>query len=84
LTTNLGICKTPKEFTDAIVKKIIDTIKANPQCLPCDFRDKYACMTDMNNDKFDITVDAKIHLQIAGIACDFEIHYPENVNEEKK
>jgi hypothetical protein len=29
---------------------------------------------------FKLSVDAKIHLEIDGVVCDFEIHYPEEVN----
>jgi hypothetical protein len=84
LTTNLGTCEISKELQEAIVKKIEDVIKNNPQCLPCGFKENEAVLVDVNNDSFLLSVDAKIHLQIAGVSCDFEIHYPENVNEEKK
>jgi hypothetical protein len=76
--TDLGTCKISKEFSEAIVKKIIDTIKANRQCLPCEFK-------DVNSDSFVVDVDAKIHLEIAGVCCDFEIHYPDkNFGKEAK
>jgi hypothetical protein len=75
--TDLGTYKISNEFQEAIVKKISDTIKANTQCLPCEFK-------DVNGDALVVDVDAKIHLQIAGVSCDFEIHYPENVNKETK
>jgi hypothetical protein len=29
---------------------------------------------------FKLSVDAKSHLEIDGVVCDFEIHYPEAVN----
>jgi hypothetical protein len=73
-----------KEFTDAIVKKITDVIKNNPQCLPAGFKEYDALLVDINSDNFVLNVDAKIHLQIDGIACDFEIHYPESVNAQTK
>ncbi|MDR0723724.1 MAG: hypothetical protein LBF23_00855 [Endomicrobium sp.] len=72
---NLGKIVLAKEIVEAIVGKIKDTLKNNTQLLPCQFKDK-----DVNNAEFKIDVDAKIHLEIAGVSCDFEIHYPEIPN----
>ncbi|MDR2251815.1 MAG: hypothetical protein LBD98_03190 [Endomicrobium sp.] len=69
---NLGKISLAKAVEEAIVGKIKDTIKNNINTFPCQFKDK-----DVNNAEFKIDVDAKIHLEIAGVSCDFEIHYPE-------
>jgi hypothetical protein len=69
---NLGKIAVAKEVGEAIVEKIKNTIKNNIQAFPCQFKEK-----DVNNAEFKLDVDAKIHLEIGGVSCDFEIHYPE-------
>jgi hypothetical protein len=69
---NIGKVALGKEFTEAIVSRLKDAIRNNMQALPCQFSGK-----DVNGIDFKLDVDAKLHLEIAGVSCDFEIHYPQ-------
>jgi hypothetical protein len=68
---NLGKVQVPKNFAENLCQRIQDAIRNNKHILPAQFQDK-----DLNFN-FAITVDAKIHVEVAGVSCDFEIHYPE-------
>jgi hypothetical protein len=68
---NIGTIAASKELTEIIVKRIQDALRNNSQLLPCKIAEK-----DLNFN-FAIKVDAKIHMEVAGVSCDFEIHYPE-------
>ena len=62
----------PTAINEAIVGKIKEVLKNSGESLPCSLKD-----VNFNNKEFKINVDAKIHLEIDGVSCDFEIHYPE-------
>lgn len=62
----------PRAINEAIVGKIKDVIKNSAASLPCKLKD-----VDLSHKEFKINVDAKIHLEIDSVSCDFEIHYPE-------
>jgi hypothetical protein len=68
---NLGTIPASKELTDVVVTRIQDALRNNSQLLPCKLAAK-----DLNSN-FEIKVDATIHISVAGVNCDFDIHYPE-------
>lgn len=64
-----------KEIEQQIVDKIKNVIRFNSSALPCSF--KGIDVEHAEDKDFKLQIDAKVALEIAGVACNFEIHYPE-------